>query len=169
MLLHVCRAHDQRWRRRPSDICAIGLCSQQRGCGAVQNEARRRRPVDICLSADGCFFTIPGPARSSHGPGRWDEKFLTALIDDNLNGRELRSQGSRSHGNDGAGRSSFAEMTKKRIHRRTQITLLFLWRLNVVRYGGLVLRGQRRFIKPSSLLARRIGTICIRRYRQFET
>ena len=49
------------------------------------------------------------------------------------------------------------------------ITLPFFMAVNVVRYGGLVLRGQRRFIKPSTFAGAKDRNDLYQKFRLFET
>ena len=149
------------------------LCDWAVYVNSVDVERFRLKLEDVGLWTFACQLTAVSsrylglPEQS--WAGEWDEKFLTALIDDILTAGNFGRKEAGRTATMALERSSFAEMTKKRYPQANTITLPFFMAVNVVRYGGLVLRGQRRFIKPSTFAGAKDRNDLYQKFRLFET
>lgn len=101
--------------------------------------------------------------------GDWSDDFLTALIEDILAAGNF---GRKEAGRNATARmqwTSFSEMTRRHYPQANTITLPVYMIVYVIRYGILMLRGKRRFIKPSTVLGAKGRNELYQKFRLFET
>jgi len=101
--------------------------------------------------------------------GGWSDDFLTALIEDVLNAGNFGRNEAGRNATARLQRTSFAEMTRRHYPQANTITLPVYMIVYVIRYGLLVLRGKRRFIKPSTVLSAKERNDLYSQFSLFET
>ena len=102
--------------------------------------------------------------------GEWDERFLSQLINDILSAGNFGHKEAGRTASMKLKKSSFGEMTKEHygIVQKYPILLPLFMLIYLTRYGWLVLRGKRRFIKLSTITGVKERDILYKQFRLFE-
>lgn len=101
--------------------------------------------------------------------GDGSDDFLTALIEDILAAGNFGRKEAGRNATARMKRTSFAEMTRRHYPQANTITLPIYMIAYVIRYGLLLLRGKRRFIKPSTVLSAKGRNNLYQKFQLFET